>query len=303
MTAQEGFWEGEGEERRFWPACDYPRTQKLRVTANNIRFWVEVEGQGPPLLLVHGGPGIDHRIFHPELSRLAKLRRLIYYDMRGHHMSSEPEDPDDYGLSKDVEDLEALRQALGYEWIDLLGYSYGGAVALCYAARFGERLRSLIVCSTPVGLTVAEVERHSEAHPLSKAIVQAKTPEEAQEALRRFYFYKPPGAEARRYFDAVIEAYNRTQKNRRLLAGHSEEKLKLEWDALMESPPEVEVPMLFLFGRHDPIVDLNRAARWITSHYGRAKILVFEKSRHSPFVDEPEAFQAEVAAFLESEGK
>lgn len=294
-----GFWDGEGTERRFWPACDYPATQKQIVEANNIRFWVETEGQGAPLVLVHGGPGIDHRLFHPEMSRLAQFRCLIYYDMRGHYMSSEPADPCDYGLEQDARDLEALRQALGFTSWDVLGFSYGGAVVLQYAAWFAEQVRRLIICSTPVGMTIEEAKRHAGAHPLSQAIAQAKTPKERRELFWRLYFHKPLRPECRRYQELVQQAYD-THKNRRLLAGYeANNKLQREWDRLMQAPPRIEVPVLFVFGQHDYLISIEHAQRWVTQ-LKRAEMAIFEKSCHHPFTDEPEAFARQLKAFLET---
>lgn len=268
------------------------------VDAGGICLWVEEEGEGLPLFLVHGGPGIDHRVFHPELSRLAGSMRLIYYDMRGHYMSLEPQDPEDYGLEQDVQDLEALSRALGFEQIDILGYSYGGAVALIYAARFEERVRRLIICSTFLGMTVEEAKRHAQSHPLSRAISQANTPQERQKLFWQFYFYKPPSAEVLRYQQQTQQAYD-TLKNRRLLAAHRDEKLQRVWDPIVREPPRIGSPILFIFGRHDPLVSIERAERWIEgAGFPAAEIAIFEESRHSPFLDEPEAFTQTVKAFL-----
>ena len=295
--SQQGFWDGEGTEWRFWPACDYPATQKQIVEANKIRFWVETEGLGSPLVLIHAGPGIDHRVFHPEMSRLAQGHQLIYYDLRGHYMSSEPADPTDYGLEQDARDLEALRQAMALQHIDVLGFSYGGAVALKYASLFPEHLSHLIVCSTPVGMTIEESKRHAQSHPLSQAIAQAKDPQERKELFWRLYFHKPLRPECLRYQELVQQAYD-TGKNRRLLAGYNaNNKLEREWDGLMQEPPRIEVPVLFIFGRHDYLISLERAHRWV-AHLKQAEIAIFEESSHHPFIDEPEAVAQLVSAFL-----
>lgn len=295
IISSDGFWDGEGAERRFWPTCDYPTTQKCFVEANKIQFWVETEGQGPPLVLVHGGPGIDHRVFHPAMSSLAPNHKLIYYDMRGHYMSSEPSDPTAYGLEQDARDLDALRQALGLERPHVLGFSYGGAVALKCAALFPESVRRLIVCSTPVGMTIEEVKQHSRAHPLSKAMEEAKTPEKRYALFEQFYFYRPLSPECRRYKDLVQQAYG-TAKNKRVLAGY-ERKLQREWDDLITNPPLIEIPVLFVFGRHDPLISLERAQQWV-ARLKQAKMVIFEESSHHPFVDEPEGFTAQVLEFL-----
>jgi len=295
-TSQNGFWDGDGTERHFWPACDYPATEKRFVEANRIRFWVETEGQGPPLVLIHGGPGIDHRVFHPDMSLLAQHHKLIYYDLRGHYMSSEPDDPNAYGLEQDARDLEALCRALGLESWDVLGFSYGGAVALKYASLFPKQVRRLIVCSTPVGMTIEEFQQHSRAHPLSQVIAQARTPEERRELFWRLYFHKPLRPESLRYQELVQQAHD-TRKNQRVLAGYRDEKLKNEWNLLMQAPPQIELPTLFILGRHDYLISLERAQRWV-AHFKQAKIAIFDESSHHPFIDEPEAFARLVSAFL-----
>src|SRR5882724_352316 len=53
------------------------------VTVNGAKLWYESEGQGEPLILISGGPGDSHGIFHPFFSRLANQHRVIYFDAFG----------------------------------------------------------------------------------------------------------------------------------------------------------------------------------------------------------------------------
>jgi proline iminopeptidase len=120
--------------------CDY-KTRKRNVRAGGVTFRIQEEGPGEALLLIHGGPGVDHRSLHPGMSCFAPYRRLIYVDLRGHGASSEAKR---YGLTVDADDVEALRRALGFGPLDVPGRAYGGAVALKWAARHPRGARRAI---------------------------------------------------------------------------------------------------------------------------------------------------------------
>lgn len=116
------------------------------MSIRNIRLFVEVVGHGPPLLLMHGGPGADHWTMLP-FRRLADRFTLIFYDHRcngrstGAPVSSMTWD----NLTADA---DALRERLGFERWAVLGHSFGGHVALEYALRYPGRLSHLILLDT-----------------------------------------------------------------------------------------------------------------------------------------------------------
>jgi proline iminopeptidase len=118
------------------------------VEANNRTFWVEEEGSGEPLILLAGGPAASHLIFQPYFSAFADKFRVIYYDYFGRGRSGRPSSYEEITFAGDVEDLEALRQALGLERISLYGFSYGGLVAQGYALKYGAHLSALILANT-----------------------------------------------------------------------------------------------------------------------------------------------------------
>jgi proline iminopeptidase len=125
----------------FHPKGDY-------VSVNGARLWYESEGTGPALVLISGGPGISHDYFHPYFSSLANSYRVVYFDALGRGKSDRANSPKEYTLSRDVDDLEGLRKALGLGRINLLGHSYGGVVAQAYALRFPAFLQRLILVDT-----------------------------------------------------------------------------------------------------------------------------------------------------------
>ena len=100
----------------------------------------------PPLVGLHGGPGFTHDYLRG-LLELAPRRTVVLYDQLGSGRSSRPSDASLWTLERFVEELEAVRAALGFEQMHLLGHSWGGSLAATYAARYAERVGGLFLAS------------------------------------------------------------------------------------------------------------------------------------------------------------
>jgi proline iminopeptidase len=94
-------------------------------------------------MLLHGGPGASHDYFLPHLLSLARHHRLIFIDERGSGRSQTLEDVSGYTVENMVEDVEAVREALGLGRISLLGHSYGGVLAQAYALKYQKNLSAI----------------------------------------------------------------------------------------------------------------------------------------------------------------
>jgi proline iminopeptidase len=125
----------------------YPMQEGF-VDANGVMIYYKTVGRGAPLLIVHGGPGESHDYFLPYLLPLARTNKLIFIDERGSGKSSKLDDPTYYTVENMVEDIEAVRVALGLGKITLMGHSYGGALAQAYALKYQKNLTHLILAST-----------------------------------------------------------------------------------------------------------------------------------------------------------
>lgn len=113
--------------------------------AKPIRSAFSVEGEGPPLFLIHG-IGASRYSWDGLVRHLKAEFRCIAYDLRGHGKSPMPPPP--YSLDDLVEDLEALRAELGIEQAHFAGHSLGGMIGPAYARRYPERVLSLGLYST-----------------------------------------------------------------------------------------------------------------------------------------------------------
>src|SRR6266508_6190673 len=104
--------------------------------SDGCRLFVEELGSGLPLIVLHGGPGLDHTMFRPYLDPLAEDVRLIYVDERGQGRSDRV-DPHSLSLETFARDVDLLAEALGLERFALLGHSFGAIVATFHAIELG----------------------------------------------------------------------------------------------------------------------------------------------------------------------
>ncbi len=130
----------------------------MHVLVNGVRLFFDVEGAGwvpegpkmrqrPTVVLLHGGPGADHTHYRPQMTPLASVAQLIYYDHRGNGRSdSGPQDL--WTLAQWGDDVRALCDALGIVKPIVLGASFGGMVALAYATRHPGHAGKLILMNT-----------------------------------------------------------------------------------------------------------------------------------------------------------
>jgi proline iminopeptidase len=143
---------------------------------NGVRLYTRRIGAGPPVVVLHGGPGAHHDYLLPQYDRLAQRRTLLYYDQRGGGRSPIGRDVP-AGWQQHVADLEALREQWGLDRVTLLGYSWGGLLALLYALDHPDRTERLaLVCPAPVTAQWrSEYQQRLAARSADPRIVGART--------------------------------------------------------------------------------------------------------------------------------
>jgi pimeloyl-ACP methyl ester carboxylesterase len=121
-------------------------TRSGHAKVNGVNYYYAIYGTGEPLLILHGGLG-QIEMFGPNLTRLAQSRQVIGVDLQGHGRS-------DLGGAREFSpidvgnDMAGVLEQLGYDKVDVLGYSLGGAVAFRFAAQHPDRVRRLVLVST-----------------------------------------------------------------------------------------------------------------------------------------------------------
>jgi proline iminopeptidase len=130
----------------------------VRIPVNGVELFVDVDGpewvpdgdrmrRRPTLILLHGGPGLDHSSFKLELDSLREVAQLVYVDHRGNGRSARAM-ADTWNLAQWADDVRGLCDVLGIERPIVLGQSFGGFVAQVYAARHPGHPGGLIFSST-----------------------------------------------------------------------------------------------------------------------------------------------------------
>jgi len=145
------------------------------VDLGGVRLHTRRVGTDPPVVVLHGGPGADYAYLLPQYDRLAHGRALRFYDQRGGGQSPVPRDVP-VGWQEHVADLEALRKHWAIDRVTLLGYSWGGLLAVLYALEHPDRVGRLALVA-PAPLTARwrdEFERRLSARLADPRIVQAR---------------------------------------------------------------------------------------------------------------------------------
>jgi proline iminopeptidase len=280
------------------------------VSINGANIWYESEGQGEPVILIAGGPGVSHTYFHPFFSGLAENLRVIYFDAFGSGKSDRARSAQEYTFDREVEIVEALRNHLKLERVTVFGHSYGGMVAQAYAVKYPHRLRNLILCDAPYNAEAWQI-----SNDVINDAIQNQFPEvwEQLQQLRRrgfhgsskehqelygripptlFMFYHPANP-AKPVFEVNTDVlYQIAGDDAEFLVGG--DVVRLDFRTALS---KLHIPVLVLAGRFDRAIPPRLALEY--KHFlPDAKLVIFEESGHAPFVEETSRFVEAVKMFL-----
>jgi len=274
---------------RFFWACEYAAVKDRGPRdAGEVSLWVETEGQGDPLLLLHGGPDLDHRYFHPGMSLLASRRRIIYVDLRGRFMSR-TKGP--VGFQPDVEDIAAVLRTLKVETTDVFGHSHGGYLAVAFAKANPGRVKRLVTCGTAWGESQEEVQKRVLTAP---SAARALTLEDRRRIRESLFFFGLPDKESKRFYDRVVEWHESPP------AEEFAKKYEAAGGVLptAEDLKALKLPTMFLLGRDDPHASPAKIYEVAREMDPPARVVVIERCRHMPWAERPEHFRKAMEAFL-----
>lgn len=265
-----------------------------------VRANGDLTGGKPPVVMVHGGPGGNHGGFLPALP-LAAERAVILYDQLDCGLSDKPGDPANWVVPRFVAELEAIRSALDIDRWHVLGHSWGGTVALEYAAQRPAGLAS-VTLQGPLISTAAWMA--------DAATLRARLPAAVQATLNACEGSAPPPAAQ---CDAAVEAfYARFWRLRPApawaIAYEKDHGLKLAANLYnaMWGPNEfratgslrdydgepllkrIAAPALFLIGDSDEVTE--ETARRFTRETPGARLHVIADAAHRTQSDQPDAY-------------
>jgi proline-specific peptidase len=274
------------------------------VPFQGARTWyrsvsAESVDEGLPLLCLHGGPGANWLHMKP-YEALADERRVVFYDQLGAGNSAlaEPHDPAMWTPELFVEEVDAVRDALGLDRVHVLGHSWGGMLGMQYATGRPEGLVSLIVESSPASVPawLEEIQRLRSELPreIEKTLrvhEEAGTTDHPDYLAAELEFYKRHLCRVEPWPDWLTECFAVLGANPEVyhsMNGPSEfhviGTLK-DWD-ITDRLGQIDVPTLVFSGRYDEVTPA------ITEAAHRAipgsEYVVLEESSHTAQAEEPE---------------
>ena len=251
-----------------------------RMPVNGIELNVEIQGDGPPLILLHGLQ-LDLAQWREEAPRLARRFTTVALDCRGHGLSDKPAR---YALADHVADVLGLMDALGYEAASLYGVSMGSYVAQGVAIASPDRVRDLILTVPKSNGLTSSLQRLMAEHADEIAGLRGR---ERLKFLAKYIAYNPRVREhLAEYLRSSLTPEQAAAANQ-ALAGFD----------FRPDLPRVTARTLVVSGRHD---GLNPPAegRLCAELIPGARFVEMEHSGHLPMHEEPERYAAIIDEFL-----
>jgi proline iminopeptidase len=251
----------------------------------DVSLYVKVAGQGEPLLLMHGGPGLDHTSLLPLLP-LADQYTLVFYDHRCNGRSNG--EATSMTWENLIADAEVLRQKLGYERWAVLGHSFGGNAALEYALRYPHSISKLVLMDT--GGDQCWVNQNAPEILAGRGFSPS-----AVQAARRFYNGQMTSKEflplvmkfATGYFyhislwDMLIAMlFGKGEKRRPEATIFGYSQLLKDW-TVMDRLSEIKLPTLVIAGRYDFLFPPESQAI-LADRLPNARLVLVERAGHNP---------------------
>lgn len=267
-------------------------------------LFVTMQGAGRPLLVLHGGLGLDHTYFQPWLDPLQGSFQLVYPDLRGNGLSAVGADTD-FTLDHMIDDLDALRTALNVRQWDVLGHSYGGFLAQAYALKYPDAVSHLVLVDTsPAPRLIPRPES-------PQLLAPAMTPQIAA-ALKTMGTIgggmRPEGgdAELKEAWHTVMPVYFHDFPTELLIA--TDRTVFREHAFVLGAGlaagfdtraalPSLVVPTMVAVGKWDAILPVSHSEALHKAIPG-AELVVFDRSGHFPFIEERDRFLEVVRSFL-----
>ncbi len=286
--------------------CDQMGFEGRYIEVNGTHLYVEREGSGIPVVLLHGGPGATHHYFHPHFSRAAEFAEVIYYDQRGCGLSGYDRGGKGYSVGQAADDLEALRVALGHETWVIAGHSYGGLLAQVYAHRYPGSVSGLVLICSAICISLYDELEGSrqfdyltlEERLLINRIAEADSLNPAQRLFNRHLagdwkrqsFFRPAEEDLARMvlYEWVQDPIFRSEVLR--------DFWRFEPDGTIE---EFSIPVLVVEAEWDLTWSAEKAFL-LRDQYPSCSFVMIPDAGHSPFADRPDEFMQALREFCDS---
>ena len=282
-----------------------PREEGFTTTTGSPLYWVKYGVQGAPRLLVlHGGPGADHRYMLPQMLHLGEEFDLLFYDQRGGGRSrSDARVPITWQTH--VEDMAAIVSELGLDPLSIVGYSWGAMLGLLYTieqrknAALPAPARLTLINPAPLTRSYRQQFEDEFARRQASPEIQQLRDELTESGLRE----RDPEAYRQRAFELSVAGYFSDPRNAKDLTPFRvvARVQQSVWESLgdfdlVQELSGVKIPSIIVHGRDDPIplASSSEAARALGT-----KCIVLDDCGHVPYVEQPARLFAAIDPFLD----
>jgi non-heme chloroperoxidase len=272
-------------------------TKNYSVTApDGVSLAVQESGDpdGPAIIFIHGLLGShlnwDQQVDSPLLQRY----RIITYDMRGHGLSGKPSAATAYAEGmRWADDLAAIMKTAKVTRPVLAGWSLGGTVISNYLAKYGDQqIAGAVYVDGVIELKPEQITAHPDIYKNLNA-TDLKTHLDTVRAFLQLCFHTQPDSRTfeRLFANAAMASWDMQKA-----------VMGMDIDAV-KGLGNAKVPVLLLYGAQDALVQPNAAIARAVQLNPAVKSTLYENSGHAPFLEEPERFNRDLAAFIDSSAK
>jgi len=266
--------------------------QTSTVNIGNAELLVHVEGDGPPLLLVHGFP-LDHTMWERQIGAFRESHRVIAPDLRGFGGSSVTEGV--VTMADFADDLATLLDRIGVtEPVCFCGLSMGGYIGWDFVRRHRERMNALIVCDSRAG---GDSNETRQTRRLTAERVLAEGSGFLAESLSNKLFAPVTRSENPQLIAGLRDVITRTSPAA-IAAASLGMAQREDATSLL---PQIDVPTLLVVGEHDVISTANEMREMAEAIPG-SQLAVIDRAGHMAPLEQPEAVNSAMRAFFATLG-
>lgn len=274
------------------------------IKINGVGTYITSSGNGEPIIIIHGGPGLGHDYLYSHLQKLAEDYQLIFYDQRAAGRTEYVLDSSAIRMDSLVDDIDAIRAYFGYDQINLLAHSFGGLLALQYAIQHPDKLNKLILVNSLAPLSEINTQANTRlANRFSVEDISARTEIIRSEAFKNGdplvfeqlmkngfkYQFKDPDKVDLLILNLPKDFRERSQ----VMQGLGPDLVNYDWSS---SVKEIKNDVLLIYGTLDPLYQL--ALPVFEKLLPHMRTVTIEDSGHFPFIERPEAVFAAIRDFL-----
>ncbi len=272
---------------------------------NGTELYYKVVGQGEPVLIIHGGPGLNHKYLFRNLQFLTDKYQLIFYDQRASGRSSLTLDSNSVTIDNFIQDIDELKNTFGIEKLIIIAHSWGGLLAMKYAIKHPEDTKLLILinsvaASSEISTMANQIlaERFTKEDSIHRAEIiqsdefQKRAPNAIESLMKigfKYQFYDIT------FLDSLDLSLNKDYiKSSQLLQNLTKDLTEYDFHTELK---KIQSPALLIYGSHDPLTEL--AGTRIHESIEKSEFKILDNCGHFPFIEKQNEFKKAVMTFME----